>query len=548
VQIVKSHNLYKNNELFFMPAVMAFILCSVMMIQGYPQGHDWLFELVRISQYHEALTTGQNLPFWANDLYQGFGSPVFLFYAPLYSACAALLMMTGMSVTTAAISILVIFSVIGAIGMAGLMREIIGQSDKKSVSASRIAAISYVLAPYFIANMLVRNASAEFTALCLAPFPFWGLAMLYRGNIKGLYMTAISFALVIMAHNLTALIVAGFLCLCIAVIYTIGKDRQQLLRSITAIIIALGLACWFWLPALTMKEHLRIGELLFGKLDFHNNFSSLPELLNYGGLFVLMIIAATMAIIKGNRERLLICLLASSLALIFMQLSASTILWENLPFLPLFQFPWRMMGPLAFVTALMAGLLFYQYMPNRKYTEALIIAFLIISAIPTINKYQYLSPENYIIAEHQTTPSEIRKNIWPITVGDEYLPISSNKNIIESFPHDNLLVSSKEPVKILDVKTIEAREISLDITSEDKIEINIPRWYFPGWMATINGKEYQVGKNNNGTITVELPKGSNKVRLWLEPPEPRRKGILISMISMLILAALPIIRRANRLE
>ncbi len=198
---------------FALPVVIALVACFQLIILGYPQGNDWILELVRNVEYHAALESGQGLPVWGADLYRGFGSPIFVFYAPLYLACVSLFMTLGLSVTAAASIVLVFFIMLAAVGVAGLCREILGRDRPGAMEAAQVASVIFVLAPYFLANMLIRNANAEFVALCLASYPFWGLALMHKGNKHGFTLLVISLALVILAHNLTALVVAAFLLL-----------------------------------------------------------------------------------------------------------------------------------------------------------------------------------------------------------------------------------------------------------------------------------------------------------------------------------------------
>jgi len=91
----------------------------------------------------------------------------------------------GFSVTAAASVVLVLFTMLAAVGVAGLCREILGWDKPGATGAAQVASVIFLLAPYFLADMLIRNANAEFVALCLAPYPFWGLALIYRGNRHG---------------------------------------------------------------------------------------------------------------------------------------------------------------------------------------------------------------------------------------------------------------------------------------------------------------------------------------------------------------------------
>ena len=85
-----------------LPWLALAIAVSPLFVHGFPRGHDWSFELVRIAEYQAALASGQLPPHWGENLYAGYGSPVFLFYAPLFSAGASLLGWTlGASIAAA---------------------------------------------------------------------------------------------------------------------------------------------------------------------------------------------------------------------------------------------------------------------------------------------------------------------------------------------------------------------------------------------------------------------------------------------------------------
>ena len=75
-----------------LPAVLVIVAVVVScfpLLQGFPRGHDWIFELVRVTEYGHALGAGQYPPFWADNLYGGYGSPIFLFYAPQFMLVAS---------------------------------------------------------------------------------------------------------------------------------------------------------------------------------------------------------------------------------------------------------------------------------------------------------------------------------------------------------------------------------------------------------------------------------------------------------------------------
>ncbi|HHI94707.1 MAG TPA: hypothetical protein ENK04_14560 [Gammaproteobacteria bacterium] len=60
---MKSGCFHSNVRFFAFPVVIALAACFELIIMGYPQGNDWILELVRNVEYHAALASGQALPF-----------------------------------------------------------------------------------------------------------------------------------------------------------------------------------------------------------------------------------------------------------------------------------------------------------------------------------------------------------------------------------------------------------------------------------------------------------------------------------------------------
>ncbi len=47
------------------PYLAALVSCAPLIVGGFPQGHDWAFELARVDEYSHALGEGQFSPHWA---------------------------------------------------------------------------------------------------------------------------------------------------------------------------------------------------------------------------------------------------------------------------------------------------------------------------------------------------------------------------------------------------------------------------------------------------------------------------------------------------
>jgi len=136
--------------------------------RGAPVGHDFTLELTRLAAYSHALRDAQLPPFWAGDLYAGYGSPIFLFYGHVYLAVESLAAVLFASWTTGAWTALAAFSAFGVWGVQLAARAI--DPDFVNAQAGRIAAYVFALHPYLLGDALLRDANAEY-GLCIMPSP-----------------------------------------------------------------------------------------------------------------------------------------------------------------------------------------------------------------------------------------------------------------------------------------------------------------------------------------------------------------------------------------
>ena len=532
-------------RIYLLPVSIAAAGCFQLIFIDYPHGHDWIFELVRLEEYFGAIKAGQIFPYWADNLYRGLGSPIFLYYAPLYNILSSLIIALGIPLKSAAIITLTGLMVASAIGMVGLMWEINKNSTSRNILvATRITAVAYVLSPYLLSDMLVRNASAEFTALCLAPYPFWGLVMLKNNRQAGVVMLTIGLSLSILSHNLTALVITTMLLICAMLLFVFDKQYKKLAIAIFSIITAIGITAWFWLPAFFLKSEVSIQKIVDGRFDFHNNFSSLIDLFSYDYFYTAgplpLVVLATgilLILVKNNKYRLpLLFLVTTSILFLFLQLPASTFIWEHVPFMPLFQFPWRMMGPFAFCMALLLGTALSQHKKITPLTELMIITLLVLNAIPSFNRYQPLPDGVSNTIPYLITPDGVRTKGLSATVLDEYMPHNVDKSIINKTSSDSVFLH--EPPIAIDVFSIGSQHIHFIYNSEEAFTLYPSYWHFPTWHARLNDEPHPISDSPWGTLQLDLPAGNSDIELLMTQPAIRKTGFMISGFSFVVFCLL----------
>ena len=542
-----------------LPYLAALISCAPLIVGGFPQGHDWTFELARVAEFSHALSEGQLPPHWAPNLYGGYGSPVFLFYAPAFAALADAAARVFGSTSAGASAVLILFSFVGVFAVRRLFDAIPGAEPE----GGRIAATLFALHPYLIGDKLIRNANAEFAALCVLPFALLGLMRLGGQPLRGAFVVAGALAASILSHNLTALT-----CLALLVCGTLwlhgwrGSSRIRL-ALVSGVAVGLLIAAFVWLPALTLRDAIQIDELTRGKFDFHGQWKPLSEFFGHAQFFssgALTPIALVLAAWVGFRHsgdqlagrRFLLGLLAAALIFIALQLRVSTPIWEAIPWLRFTQFPWRFMGPLALVSAVAAGVAASSVLSRRSQrvrvgVELAIFALCVANAWPQLARYEPLSALHSKTIEKAVQPEKLRRGALNVSVLDEYLPRGANpaawKREARTGGRTVLSAEPKVPIEVLEEM---GSRISLRVDAPTGTRLRLARWHFPGWAAELDGVEIPIEPSPSGGIDVQIPAPGGIFELVHRPPLSRRIGLALSGLGVGLWLALYFAQRRPR--
>jgi hypothetical protein len=548
--------LTRRNTLVVLPWVACAIACWPLARDGFPQGHDWIFELVRVAEYQAALAAGQLPPSWGENLYGGYGSPVFLFYAPLFSAAAALLGWALRSVAAGATLGLALLTVVAVVTtrrmLACACARPLGSeaSDAVAAAAARVGVYVTLLHPYLLADKFVRNADAEFAALCLVPIVLEGVLRARARPRAAFTLVSGGLALVILSHNLTALVAVGLALGAGLVVYpperSSGRSGRPWAVLGAALVFGFALAAFFWLPAVSLTPWIRTEDLLRGKFDFHRQFPEIREVFGYrrfyaAGLITPVALLAASAVAfrlrDDPRRRLLVGALAAAAIFLFLLSRASTVVWESAPLLPLFQFPWRWVGPLALVTALAAALAFAVSLARarprlRVAAELVVFALCVLNALPLLATVRPIPPRVRTWLPQMLTPEAVRRDHRSVTVLDEYLPRAANPEVWKTQgPWEGPVVRIAGTAELVVIQNTGSR-IQLRVRAAEPATLRIARWGFPGWKLEISGRAAEWRANEDGSIDVDVPDGETLVELRYRAPRERRFGLVVSGLAL----------------
>jgi hypothetical protein len=299
-----------------------------------------------------------------------------------------------------------------------------------------------------------------------------------------------------------------------------------------------------------LKPLMRSEELLTGKFDFHHHFVTPIELFGYGAFFSsglitpLVWIAGVAALVvaardRAPRARVLAAGLAGMVLLVFFTTAASVGLWESLPFLPLFQFPWRMMGPVALMTSIVGAVAFAQLTRERPprvrlLVEGVVVLACLANAAPQLLAYRPLDPEVVPRVRAQLAATEIRSRGLAATVGDEYLPAGADPTAWRRpRPEAGPVVSATSPVEI-DVAGERGTRGRLEIRASRQVELELGAWAFPSWSVLVDGSPRPPSPTPRGTLGVLLEPGGHTLELAYRPPAIRSAMTVVSALALAV--------------
>ena len=347
-------------------------------------GHSARKDLARLVEFDAAIRAGDFFPAWSPDLYAGYGSPIFQFYAPFAYYATEVPVLIGFNYATA-------FKVTWMLTLfaSGLAMYRLA-STYLSAWAACLGSVFYMVAPYRLVDIFVRHALAEHCAFIWLPLIVWGAErFITKLSRTGFSVGVIATAALILTHNVMALIGLP-VCIAVALAFaaSAGDGRPKLtsasLASAAAVpLVGVGLAAFFWWPAITGRGLTYAEESLTGGYyDFHRHFVQGWQFIdthwNFGtsggdtgkemplqvGLPHLVAALAALVMVlarwqgKGKAGRIRVVWSVVGLCVMgigaFMCCRWSQPVWELVPLLKYVQFPWRFLGLVVFGSAMCA--------------------------------------------------------------------------------------------------------------------------------------------------------------------------------------------------
>ena len=490
---------------------------------GLPITHDGQDHVARIASFYQSLSEGNIIPRWAGNLNWGYGHPILMFLYPLPSYAASLFHFIGFSFVD---STKLVFA---AAYIASIFSMYLWSKSQWGERAGFVAALLYGFAPYRFVDLYVRGAIGEHVAFIFPPLILWSL---YK---KKTIVGALSVAGLMLSHNAVSLMFAPIIAL-----YILYLNRSYL-RLLVAVALGLFLSAFFWIPALfegkyTLRDIVTNEDFASRFVNFSQFFYTPGNELSkeIGIVQVLLIVAAIFLFFKLKKRRLLAGILIVLVVSVFLMLPVSQPIWQNVTILQKFQFPWRFLHIVVFLTAALGGFVMSKIPPKRQIHVAILITVgaLITTYSMWSAKYYRQYPESFFTSVYAgTTDTGESSPIWSV-------------RFMEHEPQAPVGVIEGNAQVELGGRSTTRREYK--VTAQNRSRLLENTLYFPGWKVSVDGQQVPVefqDPTHRGLMTFIVDAGTHNISIQFTRTKMRLFSELLSLAGLMLLAGVVIYNR-----
>lgn len=500
---------------FFLALIPAFIASLPLFGSRFIPTHDGEYHIIRFWQFYTGLASGQWFPRWAPDLNNGLGIPLFTFNYPFPNYIGSFFHLFGLSFVDS-------FKWTMALGyLSAVIWCYLFVKKEFGVRAAVIATVIFSYVPYWFVDIYVRGSVGEVWALSFV------MLALYALSYNRPRIFALSVGALILSHNILAMIFVP------ALFFIAIRTGRMFIYWITGI----GLAAYFWLPALlersyvvglntvSYKDHFpAVVQLLFPSWGSGYSVPGLDDQMSFqiGIIPLIVLVIAGVLVVRRTQmsasvRRYSVLALTVSVVSAFIMTEYAAPLWAAVPFIRFMQFPWRLLSVFVIATSVLAGLVAGK-LPKWG---------IILALLSVLFAYPYTRPVTYEMrtdAQYLENPS--------FTTGTSSLGDMFNTRWFSGSPGQEFLFAGQAIASIKLTPT--TYRVALEATETGTLVV--PLAYYPGWRATIDGLDTTVIPNENGLVSLTVPGGTRDLRIWLGSTPWQRVAGLMSILSLSVLA------------
>lgn len=531
----------KNNFGFILVIALGLIPLFPLLHSGLPITHDGQDHVARIANFYASLSEGNVIPRWAANLNWGYGHPILMFLYPFPSYFASLVHVLGFSFVDSVKIVFGLSFILSGVFMFLWIRNLCGEK------CGIVAAVLYMYAPYRFVDLYVRGAIGEHAAFIFVPLVFYSLYKIANSKTNSLFpvLLSLSVAGLILSHNAISIMFLPLIIIYAAIHIYYARKRMLLgVTYATFLGIGLGLSSFFLFPAF-LEGKYTLRDIVTGSGEYRDRFVSLTDYINLGWSFggtdllskqigIVQLAGMLLAFFyirhaKGVIKSTAIIFFVLLFCTLFIMLEVSDFVWRLITTLQKFQFPWRFLSVVVFLSAFLASLPAH-YIKNKRNLNIFCVGMCALAVLlyapyyTQVNGYLTKSEEFFTSTYNGTTDTGESAPIWSVRFMEKQAvaPVE--------------VVEGKGKIQYIS-KGTDYKSYTVAVETHGA-RIRENTLYFPNWKVYVNGVESQIefqDPSSRGLITYNLPEGKNRVDVRFEDTKLRIVSNAMSGASVFLL-------------
>jgi non-canonical purine NTP pyrophosphatase (RdgB/HAM1 family) len=515
-------------------AGVCFLAITPFFWMGIPSGHDFEFHLFSWMEVLGQWKQGIVYPRWAALTHWGYGEARFLFYPPAsWTLGAALGAFLPWKLVPGVYCWI-------ALTLAGIFMYRLGREWLPAKDAL-FAAAFYAVNPYHLVIVYWRSAYAELLAAALLPLMVAALMRLKEPGFRPVLWLSLILAASWLTNAPAALMI-HYSAAGLAVLLAVRERSRRLLPCAgLAVILGIGLASFYLLPAIFEEKWINIGEVLAAGVRPQDNFlftTSADVDHNRFNLLVSYVALAEIGIMalaiwrsyasRLKKETLWLLLSAWGGVTILLMFSISNPLWQYLPKFRYVQLPFR------WLLCLNAALALLLAMAARRWlTRALAVGALLAVLMMVCLRIQ---------APWWDSAGDIQEMHGAMSGGtgnegiDEYVPAGADPyELNKNLPRITDPSGKEVPAQMIQWGPLDKHFI---VQTSRPANLTLRLFNYPAWRVMVNDQPVETQTTDvTGQMLIPVAAGRNEVRIHFGRTLDRTIGDIVSTISLILLLA-----------
>jgi len=558
-------NRFRRTKFDLIGCLILFIMATVLMLpifaRGLPNGDDASTHYRLTADFIEAMSEGSVYPRWLPRSNFGQGSPVMLYYPPLpfYVASAFnALVRDPMRALTLGCWL--------GMALSGLTMYVFGKSIFPRWIAL-LTALLYMAVPYHIFDLYYRSALSEYWSFAWLPLVFDATQRVASGRgWRAAAYLACAYSLMLLTH-----VLISFQITLLLPIYFLLQTRRlrRIVKAAAGLATGVLVSAVFVVPLLFEWDYVRLDRALripFSRFFLFENVISAIRLhrfltpaehsFYFGealdlvsiGMPLLLVTSALVIWRKRNliEEPLSKAFVVSVGAVAGLSLLLTTRLsapvWQAWSQLHYIQFPFRWLTITASTAVILAGVAVSLLARER---ELRLVFGASLAAAAIIN----VSISVLAVAQASYDRNLLEQGLTGVEVA-EYRTVwrDRQKHLDETLKPAVTTTSGAASISVIDDS---GRWQNYIVNASTQSTLTLRTYYFPGWVARLDGQSVEVTPSNEGNIQLLIEPGQHALTLSFEDTWPRTAGKLVSgagLLALLILLGLGRVGRSREIS